>query len=58
MDPVKSQKPQEPLTGAGKGGRVGASATQHVVQSMFRCVLTTCMVRICITSVLIYVDVL
>ncbi|KAG7563024.1 hypothetical protein FFLO_01582 [Filobasidium floriforme] len=35
-DPVKSQKPQEPLVGAGKGGRVGASATQHVVQSMFR----------------------
>jgi hypothetical protein len=38
MDPVKSQKPQEPLVGAGKGGRVGASATQHVVQSLFRLV--------------------
>jgi len=36
MDPIKSQKPQEPLVGAGKGGRVGASATQHVVQSLFR----------------------
>ncbi|KAJ9118602.1 hypothetical protein QFC22_003822 [Naganishia vaughanmartiniae] len=35
-DPVKSHKPQEPLKGAGRGGRVGASATQHLVQHMFR----------------------
>lgn len=36
LDPVKSHKPQEELKGAGKGGRIGASATQHVVQSMYR----------------------
>jgi WD repeat-containing protein 70 len=36
MDPVKSHRPMEPVKGAGKGGRVGASATQHLVQHMFK----------------------
>lgn len=36
MDPRKSKRPDLPVTGPGKGGRVGASATQHVVQNLFR----------------------
>ena len=36
MDPRKSKRPELPITGPGKGGRVGASATQHVVQNIFR----------------------
>jgi hypothetical protein len=32
----ETRKPEEPLKGAGKGGRVGASATQHLVQHMFK----------------------
>lgn len=36
MDPRKSKRPELPVTGPGKGGRVGASATQHVVQNLFR----------------------
>lgn len=36
MDPRKSKRPDLPITGPGKGGRVGASATQHVVQNLFR----------------------
>ncbi|TDL28564.1 WD40 repeat-like protein [Rickenella mellea] len=36
MDPRKSRRPELPITGPGKGGRVGASATQHVVQNLFR----------------------
>ena len=36
MDPRKSRKPEMPVTGPGKGGRVGASATQHVVQNLVR----------------------
>lgn len=35
-DPVKSHKPQEPVVGKGSGGRIGASAQQHIVQNMFR----------------------
>ncbi|KZT36616.1 WD40 repeat-like protein [Sistotremastrum suecicum HHB10207 ss-3] len=35
-DPRKSHKPELPVTGPGKGGRVGASATQHIVQNLFR----------------------
>ena len=35
-DPRKSRRPELPVTGPGKGGRVGASATQHVVQNLFR----------------------
>lgn len=35
-DPVKSMKPMPPIVGRGKGGRVGASATQHVVQGLVR----------------------
>jgi hypothetical protein len=35
-DPRKSRRPELPLTGPGKGGRVGASATQHVVQNLVR----------------------
>ncbi|KAH9821044.1 WD40-repeat-containing domain protein [Melampsora americana] len=36
QDPVKTLKPMPPLTGPGKGGRVGASATQHVVQGLVK----------------------
>ena len=31
----KKMKPMEPMTGAGKGGRIGASATAGMVQTMF-----------------------
>lgn len=36
MDPRKSRRPELPVTGPGKGGRVGASATQHIVQNLFK----------------------
>ncbi|KAL1691914.1 WD40-repeat-containing domain protein [Schizophyllum commune] len=36
QDPRKSRRPELPITGPGKGGRVGASATQHVVQNLIR----------------------
>jgi WD repeat-containing protein 70 len=36
MDPKKSRRPELPVTGPGRGGRVGASATQHVVQNLVR----------------------
>ncbi|CDO72430.1 hypothetical protein BN946_scf184977.g130 [Trametes cinnabarina] len=36
MDPRKSHRPDLPVTGPGRGGRVGASATQHVVQNLPR----------------------
>lgn len=36
MDPRKSRRPELPVTGPGKGGRVGASATQHIVQNLVR----------------------
>lgn len=36
LDPRKSRRPDLPVTGPGKGGRVGASATQHVVQNLVR----------------------
>jgi hypothetical protein len=36
LDPRKSKRPELPITGPGKGGRVGASATQHIVQNIFR----------------------
>lgn len=35
-DPRKSRRPELPITGPGRGGRVGASATQHVVQHLVR----------------------
>jgi len=35
-DPRKSRRPEAPVTGPGKGGRVGASATQHVVQNLVK----------------------
>ncbi|KAF8707645.1 Transcription factor, partial [Rhizoctonia solani] len=35
-DAVKTRKPMPPVNGPGRGGRVGASATQHIVQHMFR----------------------
>lgn len=35
-DPRKTKKPMPPISGPGRGGRVGASATQHVVQSLVR----------------------
>jgi len=36
LDPRKSRRPELPVTGPGKGGRVGASATQHVVRNLVR----------------------
>ncbi|GAA6031509.1 hypothetical protein JCM8097_006490 [Rhodosporidiobolus ruineniae] len=36
MDPQKTMKPLPPVTGPGKGGRIGAAATQHVVQGLVR----------------------
>jgi len=36
LDPRKSRRPELPVTGPGKGGRVGASATQHIVQNLVR----------------------
>lgn len=36
MDPRKSRRPELPVNGPGRGGRVGASATQHVVQNLVR----------------------
>ena len=36
QDPRKSRRPDMPVTGPGRGGRVGASATQHVVQNLVR----------------------
>lgn len=35
-DPRKSRRPELPVNGPGKGGRVGASATQHVVRHLVR----------------------
>jgi hypothetical protein len=32
----KNLRPEMPVTGPGRGGRVGASATQHVVQNLVR----------------------
>ncbi|KAF7339853.1 Transcriptional factor [Mycena venus] len=36
LDPRKARRPELPVTGPGRGGRVGASATQHVVQNLVR----------------------
>jgi hypothetical protein len=36
LDPRKSMRPELPVTGPGRGGRVGASATQHIVQNLVR----------------------
>jgi len=36
QDPRKSRRPELPVTGPGRGGRVGASATQHLVQHLVR----------------------
>ena len=36
LDPRKSRRPELPVTGPGKGGRVGASATQHIVQNLVK----------------------
>ena len=36
QDPRKSRRPELPVSGPGKGGRVGASATQHGVQNLVR----------------------
>jgi hypothetical protein len=36
QDPRKSHRPELPVQGPGRGGRVGASATQHVVQNLVR----------------------
>lgn len=32
---AKKLKPQEPISGVGKGGRLGASATQSMVQTLY-----------------------
>lgn len=32
---AKKMRPAEPLAGAGKGGRIGSSATQSMVQTLF-----------------------
>lgn len=34
QDPSKTMKPLPPMSGPGRGGRVGASATQHIVQGL------------------------
>jgi len=36
QDPRKARRPELPVTGPGRGGRVGASATQHMVQNLVR----------------------
>jgi WD repeat-containing protein 70 len=36
LDPRKLRRPELPIAGPGRGGRVGASATQHIVQHLFR----------------------
>ncbi|KAH7104634.1 transcription factor [Auriculariales sp. MPI-PUGE-AT-0066] len=36
IDPRKLRRPELPISGPGKGGRVGASATHHVVQNLVR----------------------
>lgn len=36
QDPKISRMPERPLEGPGKGGRIGAAATQHMVQNIFR----------------------
>lgn len=48
MDPKKSRRPELPVTGPGKGGRVGASATQHIVQNLVRDTTRDEDVRICL----------
>ncbi len=48
MDPKKSRRPELPVTGPGKGGRVGASATQHVVQNLVRDNTRDQDVRVCL----------
>ncbi|BGP33973.1 hypothetical protein JCM10296v2_005788 [Rhodotorula toruloides] len=35
-DPQKTLKPMPPVVGPGRGGRIGAAATQHVVQGLVR----------------------
>jgi WD repeat-containing protein 70 len=35
-DPIKSKKPLPPVKGPGKGGRIGAAATQHIVKDLVR----------------------
>lgn len=35
-DPVKTLKPTEPISGPGRGGRVGASATQHLLRGVIK----------------------
>ncbi|PWN52257.1 WD40 repeat-like protein [Violaceomyces palustris] len=36
QDPKASRMPQRPIQGPGKGGRIGAAATQHLVQSIWK----------------------
>ncbi|KAN0065560.1 hypothetical protein ACQY0O_001400 [Thecaphora frezii] len=35
-DPIASRMPERPISGPGRGGRIGAAATQHVVQSIYK----------------------
>ncbi|PWY98887.1 WD40 repeat-like protein [Testicularia cyperi] len=36
QDPSATSMPQRPVEGRGTGGRIGAAATQHVVQNLYR----------------------
>jgi WD repeat-containing protein 70 len=47
MDPKKSMRPELPVSGPGRGGRVGASATQHIVQNLVRDTMREEDVRTC-----------
>ncbi len=53
QDPRKSRKPEMPVHGPGRGGRVGASATQHVVQNLVRDTTRDEDVRIVLVSVFV-----
>ena len=51
QDPRKSRRPELPVHGPGRGGRVGASATQHVVQNLVRDTTRDEDVRIVLVSI-------
>jgi hypothetical protein len=51
QDPRKSRRPELPVHGPGRGGRVGASATQHVVQNLVRDTTRDEDVRIILVSI-------
>lgn len=35
-DPIASRMPERPVSGPGRGGRIGAAATQHLVQGIYK----------------------